>query len=156
VLHKGIDEETAARFASLFYLGITGGRFLCGFLTMRFDDSTMIRLGEGVLAVGLLCLLLPLGNTAALAGLVISGVGCAPIYPSIIHSTPAHFGAERSQALIGVQMASAYVGTLAMPPIFGLMARHISVSLLPVYLASLTVLMVVMHELLCRRAAHVS
>ena len=100
---------------------------------------------------GVIILFLPLGATASLVGFVVIGLGCAPIYPCIIHSTPAHFGADRSQAIIGVQMACAYVGTCLMPPLFGLLAQHISVSLLPVYLLVILVLMAVMHESLIRK-----
>jgi len=88
----------------------------------------------------------------ALAGLVLIGLGCAPIYPCIIHSTPDHFGADKSQAIIGVQMASAYVGSCLMPPLFGLIANNITVALLPVFLLLVLVLMAVMHELLTKRA----
>ena len=151
VLHKGIAGDTAARFASLFFLGITLGRAISGFLTMALSDKQMIRLGEGIVLLGILAMLLPLGNGAALAGLVLLGLGCAPVYPCIIHSTPDHFGADRSQAIIGVQMASAYVGTLAMPPLFGLIANHITVALLPGYLVVIAVLMAGMHEVLCRQ-----
>ena len=91
---------------------------------------------------------------AVLVGLILVGLGCAPIYPSVIHSTPFHFGAERSQAIIGVQMASAYVGSCLMPPAFGLIANHISAGLLPVFLLSILVLMVIMHEKLCRMDLH--
>ena len=94
-------------------------------------------------------LFLPLGENTALAGLILVGLGCAPIYPSVIHSTPAHFGADKSQAIIGVQMASAYVGTCLMPPLFGLLAEHISIGLFPVYLLGILVLMAVMHRKLC-------
>lgn len=146
VLYHGLFAQTAASFASMFFIGITAGRFLSGFLTMRFNDTQMIRLGQGVILAGIAALLLPLGEGLALAGLVLIGLGCAPIYPSIIHSTPANFGKERSQAMIGVQMASAYVGTCLMPPVFGLIANHISVALLPVYLLLVLLLMVIMHE----------
>lgn len=146
VLYHGLSAQTAASFASMFFIGITAGRFLSGFLTMRFNDTQMIRLGQGVILAGIAALLLPLGEGLALAGLVLIGLGCAPIYPSIIHSTPANFGKERSQAMIGVQMASAYVGTCLMPPVFGLIANHISVALLPVYLLLVLLLMVIMHE----------
>ena len=110
----------------------------------------MIRLGQVIIAAGVLVMLLPLGQIAALVGFIVIGVGCAPIYPCIIHSTPAHFGAEKSQAIIGVQMASAYVGTCLMPPVFGLIANHITVALLPVYLLVILVLMAVMHEIMNR------
>ena len=116
----------------------------------------MIRLGEAVIFLGIFCLFLPFGSRAASAGLILTGLGCAPIYPSIIHSTPEHFGADKSQAVIGVQMASAYVGTCLMPPLFGLIANHITVALLPVYLLVLLGLMVATHELLERKAPSVT
>ena len=97
-------------------------------------------------------MLLPGAPAVALAGLVLIGLGCAPIYPCIIHSTPDHFGADKSQAIIGVQMASAYVGSCLMPPLFGLIANNITVALLPVFLLLVLVLMAVMHELLTKRA----
>lgn len=93
---------------------------------------------------------MPLGEYAALTGLILIGLGCAPIYPCIIHSTPDHFGAEKSQAIIGVQMASAYVGTCLMPPLFGLIANHITVSLFPFYLLIILILMIFMHEALLK------
>ena len=146
VLQRGLAEEMAAGFASLFYIGITAGRAAGGFLTMKLNDTQMIRLGQGLILCGVVCLLLPFGDMTALAGLVMTGLGCAPIYPSIIHSTPAHFGADKSQAMIGVQMASAYVGTCFMPPVFGFLANHISVSLYSVFLLVILLLMIVMHE----------
>lgn len=151
VLHGGLTSEEAAGFASLFFIGITAGRALSGFLTMKLNDTQMIRLGQGVILLGVLLLLLPFGGKAGLAGLIIIGLGCAPIYPSIIHSTPEHFGEDKSQAIIGVQMASAYVGTLAMPPMFGLIANYISASLLPMYLLVILVLMILMHEKVLKR-----
>ena len=150
-LHKGVSAERAASFASLFFSGITIGRALCGFLTIKLRDRQMIRLGQGMIAIGILAFLLPLGQYAALVGLLLVGLGCAPIYPCIIHSTPAHFGAERSQAIIGVQMASAYVGTCLMPPLFGLMATHITVALFPIYLLLILLLMIFTHENLLRQ-----
>lgn len=150
-LYKGVPSETAAFFGSMFYIGITVGRALNGFLTMKFTDTQLIRMGQVILAIGIAAMLLPMGETVSLAGLILIGLGCAPIYPCVIHATPAHFGAERSQALIGVQMASAYVGTCLMPPIFGLIANHITVALLPVYLLVILVLMAMMHEQLVRK-----
>lgn len=150
VLHKGVAMETAASFASLFFIGITIGRALCGFLTMKFSDAQMIRLGQGIIAVGIAAFLLPLGEYAALAGLILIGLGCAPIYPSIIHATPDHFGVDKSQAVIGVQMASAYIGSCLMPPLFGLIANHTTVSLFPFYLLAILILMVFMHEILLK------
>ncbi len=152
VMHRGMDEETAASLASLFLLGLTLGRGLNGFLTYKFSDANLIRLGQGVIALGVVIMLLPLGVVASFIGLMLCGLGCAPIYPCVIHSTPDHFGPEKSQAIIGVQMASAYVGICCMPPLFGIIANHISASLLPVYLGAILILMVVMCERLNRKA----
>lgn len=152
-LYKGISAETAATFASMFYIGITIGRALSGFVTMKLNDVQMIRLGQVLIAVGILIMFLPFGQTLSLVGLIVIGLGCAPIYPCIIHSTPTHFGADKSQAIIGIQMASAYVGTLLMPPVFGLIANHITVALLPVYLFIILILMFVMHEALTKKTS---
>ena len=145
VLTRGVDAETAASFAGLYFIGITAGRAVNGFMTLRFSDRSLVRAGEVLIATGTLMLLVPVQNVA-LVGFVLLGIGSAPIYPSIIHSTPAHFGADRSQAIIGVQMASAYVGTCLMPPLFGLLAGYAGAWLLPVYIAALLVLMAVMFE----------
>lgn len=150
-LYKGIPAETAAFFASMFYIGITIGRAISGFITFKLSDVKMIRLGQGIILCGIIIMLLPLGQYVSLAGLILIGLGCAPVYPCIIHSTPAHFGEDKSQAVIGVQMAFAYTGTLCMPPLFGVIANTISVALLPVYLVILLGLMIVMHEILCKK-----
>ncbi len=146
VLRRGLSAETAAGFASLFFMGITAGRAFSGFLTLKLNDTQMIRLGQGFILFGIAFLFLPFGSTGSLIGLILVGLGCAPVYPSIIHSTPEHFGTDKSQSMIGVQMASAYVGTCFMPPIFGFIANHISVSLFPVYLLAILIIMAAMHE----------
>ena len=151
VLKDGLDPERAASLASLFYIGITAGRAVSGFLTYKLGDTDMIRLGEVVLAVGVVVMLLPMGYIATMVGLILVGLGCAPIYPSVIHSTPEHFGAENSQALVGVQMASAYVGCLLLPPLFGIIANHINAKWLPWYLAAILVVMVIMCEVLNKK-----
>lgn len=155
VLNKGIAPETAASFASLFFVGITAGRALSGFLTLKFNDTQMVRMGLGIIAAGVAAFLLPFGDTAALAGLLLVGLGCAPIYPSIIHATPSHFGADRSQAIIGVQMASAYVGNCLMPPLFGVIANHTTIALFPYYLLVILILMGYMHEMLQKETGRV-
>lgn len=152
-LHKGVSSETAAIFASLFYIGITVGRAISGFITMKLNDTQMVRLGQSIIVLGIMAMVLPGSNVLALAGLILIGLGCAPIYPCVIHSTPAHFGADKSQAIIGVQMAFAYIGILAMPPLFGVLASRISVALLPCYLFAILVVMVIMHELLTKKTA---
>lgn len=146
VIKDGLDAEEAASYASLFYIGITVGRAISGFVTMKLSDKQLIHLGTGILAAGVIVMLLPLGTAATVAGLLLVGLGCAPIYPCVIHSTPAHFGSDKSQAIIGVQMAAAYLGICLMPPLFGLIANHISASLLPVYLAAILAVMAVMHK----------
>ena len=153
-LYKGVPAETAVSYASMFFIGITAGRALNGFAAMKLNDVQMVRMGELIIACGVAVMLLPLGAGVSLAGLVIIGLGCAPVYPCLIHATPEHFGADRSQAVIGIQMACAYVGTSLMPPLFGLIAGHITVALLPVYLLVLLALMSVMHEGLIRKTAH--
>lgn len=145
VLQHGLDLEIAASYGSLFFIGITVGRAISGFITMKLNDKQMIYLGQVIILIGIILMCLPLGHQVALVGLVTIGLGCAPIYPCIIHSTPNTFGADKSQAIIGVQMASAYVGNLLMPPLFGLIANHISVIVFPVYLLFILIVMVVMH-----------
>ena len=149
----GMDKDRAASLASMFFIGITSGRFLSGFLTMKFSDENMVRLGEGIILLGVIVMLLPMGETAAIGGLILIGLGCAPLYPCVIHSTPAHFGEENSQAIIGVQMASAYSGTLLMPPVYGILANWFTPALLPWFLGAILVLMTVMSEQLNRKTA---
>ena len=150
VLKDGLDKETAASFASLFLIGMTVGRAVSGFLTYKLNDTNMIRLGQGLVVLGIVVMILPFGSYATMAGLLLVGLGCAPIYPCIIHSTPAHFGEENSQAMVGVQMASAYSGSLLMPLLFGLIANHISVALLPPGMGIIAVMMILMCERLNR------
>ncbi len=148
---KGIDATAAARFASLFYTGITLGRAISGFITLKLNDTQMVRLGLGIITVGLILILQDYSKVFALFGLVIIGLGCAPIYPSLIHSTPSRFGENNSQSVIGVQMASAYVGNTLMPPFFGLLVRSFDVSLFPVYLIVILILMVLGHHGLVKK-----
>ena len=150
VLQRGVTPERAASFSGLFFIGITAGRALNGFLTLKLNDRQLIRLGQAIIASGVLALLLPLGQGVSLAGLVLIGLGCAPIYPCVIHSTPDHFGAENSQAIIGVQMASAYLGVCLMPPLFGVLANHISTGLFPFFLLAVLLAMLLTHERLLR------
>lgn len=150
-LYRGLTEEVAASYAALFFLGITLGRGISGFVTMKLSDTAMIRLGQAIILLGIIAILLPFSTTLSLIGLVLIGLGCAPVYPCIIHSTPSNFGADRSQALIGVQMAFAYIGTCLMPPVFGLIANYIHISLFPFFLLAILVLMYVMYEKMLRK-----
>ena len=153
-LVRGIDAETAARWASLFYVGITIGRGVCGFLTMKISDQNMIRLGQALIAAGVVLVLAPLGQGTLFAGLITVGLGCAPIYPSIIHETPVNFGRDVSMSMTGLQMATAYVGSCLMPPLFGLLAQYVTPTLYPWFLAVILALMFAMAESLHRRTAH--
>lgn len=146
VLYKGINTKIAATWASFFYLGITIGRFICGFITDKLGDKYMVRMGQFIAGFGTLLLLIPMGDIITLMGLILVGVGCAPIYPSLLHETPKNFGSDKSQSIMGMQMACAYVGTTFMPPIFGFIAEHISISLYPVYLMFFVALMFLMVE----------
>ena len=152
-LVRGIDAGTAARWASLFYVGITVGRGVCGFLTMKVNDQNMIRLGQALIAAGTVLILLPTGQGTLFAGLITVGLGCAPIYPSIIHETPLNFGREVSMSMTGLQMATAYVGTCLVPPAFGLLAQYVTPALYPWALAVILVLMFAMAESLHRKTA---
>ena len=143
--------EAAAGFASMFYIGITLGRLANGFLAMNLGDHFLIRMGLGIITVGIALLLIPIHSVFALIGFVIIGLGCAPIYPCIIHMTPSVFGEDKSQAMIGVQMAFAYTGFLIMPSLFGVIADYISISLLPMYQLVLLILMYVMHEIVAKK-----
>lgn len=151
---KGVDVETAARFASLFFIGITASRFVSGFVTNKFGDRKMILIGTGILTCGLLCLLIPSRNiTFAVVAFVAIGFGCGPIYPSIIHATPDNFGAENSQAIIGLQMAGAYVGSMFMPPLFGLLGSLAGYDIMPVFLLVFFALMLILLEMTFRITA---
>lgn len=143
---RGIDAQTAASWASLFYIGITLGRGVSGFISLKVSDHNMIRLGQALIALGIGAMLLPLGDTVLLVGLVLVGLGCAPIYPSIIHATPARFGDDVALALTGMQMAFAYVGTLVVSPLFGVIGQGISMELYPPYLLVFLLVMVVAAE----------
>lgn len=146
VQNREISAEIASGCASLFYLGITAGRAVNGFLAIKYSDRTLIRLGLAIIFSGIILLLIPFGSLCAMIGFVAIGLGCAPVYPCIIHMTPDIFGKEKSQAIMGVQIACAYCGFCIMPPLFGLIANHITIALLPVYLMVLLLLMVIMHE----------
>lgn len=143
---RGISPETAAKWISLFYLGITAGRFFSGILTLRFSDDTMVHLGEGTAIVGIILLLLPLHNLFLCVGLILTGLGCAPIYPSLLHATPQRFGKSLSQSLMGTQMAISYLGSTTMPPVSGFLSEKISMGLYPVLLLVFALCMTILTE----------
>lgn len=149
VLNAGMAEETAAAFAGIYVLGIAVGRLLSGFLTMKLSDKALVRLGEGLVLLGICAMLL----RWVVPGLLLMGLGSAPVYPCMVHATPGHFGREHSQAVIGLQSAGAFAGICAMPPLFGLLAQGFGVSLLPWYLLAILLALAATHEALNRKTA---
>lgn len=142
---RGIDEPTAAAFASMFFIGMTVGRFIAGFFMDTLGDKRMIVLGASIIGIGLILMMIPNTDSLfSLIGLIVIGLGCAPIYPCIIHATPNNFGPEKSGAIIGIQMASAYCGATFIPPIFGLISEFVGFELFPVYMAVFFILMLIM------------
>ncbi len=150
VFIRGVEPEIAAAFGALFYLGITIGRGICGFIAIKYSNTQMIRGGAFIMAVGVTILFLPIAN-GSFIGLILIGLGSAPIYPCIIHSTPANFGVANSQAITGVQMASAYTGTLSMPALFGIIGRNAGFSMYPIFIGVLLVTMIVMYEIMLKK-----
>lgn len=148
---KHLSAEQSANLASLFYIGITAGRFISGFITEKLGDRKMIIIGTCILTCGIICLFIPVNSyILAIVAFIVIGLGCAPIYPCIIHSTPDNFGAENSGAIIGIQMASAYVGSTFIPPLFGLLGNLCGFNIMPIYLLVFVVLMITMTELTFR------
>ena len=144
---RGIDTETAASLASLYYIGITAGRFACGFIADRVGDRMLVRIGLITVICGAGFIIIPVSSVVlACVGIVICGVGSAPVYPSVIHSTPDNFGAENSQAIIGVQMASAYVGTTFIPPLFGLISEKTGMFIYPFFIILLAIIVLISTE----------
>jgi fucose permease len=153
VLSRGVAPEAAAKMASLFFLGITIGRFLSGFVSGKLGDRKMIRLGQALAAVGIAIILLPLRNSILYIGLMVTGLGCAPIFPSLLHATPTNFGAANSQTIMGMQMACAYTGTTFIPPLFGFLAERLTVGIYPIFLLIFAAGMLFMAERLNRKHA---
>lgn len=141
---RGVDEATAASFGAMFYIGITVGRAISGFMAMKLLPKQMVRVGQALLALGCIFMMIPAGSTLSGIGLVVCGLGCAPIYPNIIQDTPVNYGTENSQAAIGVQMAFAYVGSTFLPSIFGALASVGGYGLLPYFAIGICVLMTVL------------
>jgi len=148
VMEKNISPEIAAQWISLYYIGITSGRFISGFLTMKLNNRQMVRLGQVLIACGIIALMLPFGRVLLLPGFFTIGLGCAPIYPSLLHETPRNFGSEKSQAIMGIQMASAYIGTTFMPPLFGQITSFFGFNIFPLFIGGILLLNIIMVEIL--------
>jgi fucose permease len=146
VNYKGLSASDAARWIALFYGGITVGRLLTGFLTMKFNNQVLIRCGQIICLMGVGCLVLPLPIYFSMIGLILIGLGCAPIYPCMLHETPNRFGKAASQSIMGVQMAFAYIGSAFMPPILGFIASKTSIIIFPYFLLGYILIMLVGSE----------
>ena len=149
---RGISKTQAVSYGALVCVGITAGRAVSGFMTMRFRPRQMVVIGQAVLLVGGVLLLVPV-NAVMLAGVVVCGLGCAPIYPNIIQDTPVNYGAENSQAAVGVQMAAAYLGSTFMPTIFGALASRVGYGVLPGFALAVTAVMAALFAVQKRQLA---
>lgn len=143
---RGLDAAEAAGWISLFYASITLGRFVTGFLTLKISNKRLIRLGEIVVLVGIVLFFLPLPGVVALVSLFLIGTGCAPIFPCMLHQTPAHFGKRHAPFIMGLQMASAYLGITIMPPLLGLFSDLFTIGLMPFFLLVYVLIMVFSSE----------
>lgn len=146
VVKNGLSVESAAKWVSLYYLGITLGRFLAGFISMKLNNKQMIRVGQIIAIGGAILLIVQLPNNLQLVGLILIGIGCAPIYPAMLHETPNRFGKEVSQGIMGIQMATAYVGSTLIPPMFGMIAKFSGFGVLPYFLLVFLFVMLVTSE----------
>ncbi|WP_042273314.1 MFS transporter [[Clostridium] dakarense] len=150
VVNNGLSAELAAKWVSLYYLGITVGRFLAGFIAVKLSNKQMIRMGQIICVIGALCLIMPLSNNLQLVGLILIGLGCAPIYPAMLHETPNRFGKELSQGIMGIQMATAYVGSTLVPPLFGMISKFSGFGILPYFLIILIIVMLISSEMVSK------
>ena len=132
---SGLSAETIASFGSLIFGGLMLGRLISGFISNKLGDRRLIRIGIFVELLGIIMVFLPVENyMVAAAGFVVIGTGMGPVYPTIQHMAPANFGKKYSAAVIGLQMAAAYVGSTFMPMIFGLLQQKIGIAIMPTYL----------------------
>lgn len=153
-LYRGLPVETAASFAGFFYIGITAGRFLTGLLTYLFNNKQLIFAGMGLIGLGAICLLIPSGELFSILGLSFVGLGCAPIFPCLIHEAPRSFGIENSQGMIGIQMASAYLGTALIPPLLGVVADYLGIGIFPYYMGIILLIMIFFYVQLLQKTKH--
>ena len=145
---SGLSAETIASFGSLIFGGLMLGRLISGFISNKLGDRRLIRIGIFVELIGIIMVFLPIDNyMVAAAGFVVIGTGMGPVYPAIQHMAPANFGKKYSAAVIGLQMAAAYVGSTFMPMIFGLLQQKIGIAIMPTYLLIFAIINFVMLEL---------
>ena len=155
VIEKKIPPEIAAQWIALYYIGITFGRFISGFVTMKLNNRQMIRLGQIIIGCGIMVLVLPFGKNTLLPGLFMIGLGCAPIFPCLIHETPKNFGEEYSQAIMGIQVGSAYIGITLMPLLFGRVASYMSFKIFPIFIGIILIIKIIIVEILNKKIDNV-
>jgi len=151
---KGISADDAALWISIYFMGITIGRFVNGFVTLKFSSLTLIRAGQITTLAGALLLLLPLPAGFSLAGFLITGLGLAPIFPSMLHETPVRFGEAHAGRIMGYQFATAYTGAALLPPLLGMLAGYWTIGIFPLYIVLMAAAMLLATErlnLLLRR-----
>ncbi|MBO7743492.1 MFS transporter [Paenibacillus sp. MWE-103] len=142
---RNMTAEAAAGWISSYYGGITIGRFITGFVTMKVGNRALIRCGQITAIAGGLLLALPV-QPLFLVGLVLIGLGLAPIYPGLLHETPVRFGQGNAAKLMGVQMAVAYTGSTLLPPLFGVLSTHASIAVFPVIVLAFLVIQLLSAE----------
>jgi len=149
VLARGIARETATSWLALYYLGLTVGRFLFGFLSDRLDSRGVIRIGQGMILLGIAVIALPL-DQILMPGFILLGLGVAPLFPNFVHSTPRLFGKDYTQPMIGLQMVGTYTGVMLVPPLFGLIGSRFGYNLFPVFVGALLAITILLVTVLYR------
>ena len=142
-----VTDAQAAVTASIYFGALTLGRMMAGFLSARFSDQQMIRMGLGCSVVGMVLILTAGTQVQALLGIAVMGMGFAPVYPAMLHTTPTYFGAENSQQVMGLEMALSYVGSTCFPPLLGILTQAFGAEVYPVFLLSCGVLAIFFTEL---------
>ena len=150
VMEKDVTPERAARWISLFYIGLTLGRFISGIISIKLNNRQIIRLGLSIIACGVGVLLIP-AEGFVLPGFLITGLGCAPVFPCLLHETPKNFGNDKSQAVMGIQMACGCIGAVVNPPIFGKLAEYTGFFIFPAFIGLLLVMTIIMFELVNKK-----
>ena len=152
---EGLSEDLIASFGSLIFGGLMLGRLISGFVSNKLGDKLLIRIGIAIEFAGILLISLPIENYLVTAvGFVVIGTGMGPVYPAIQHMAPANFGKKYSAAVIGLQMASAYMGSTFMPLIFGILQQNIGIGMMPIYLLIFALLNITLLETAYRRIAN--
>ncbi len=143
VLAKGMSAQRAAATITFYYLGITIGRFLSGIIAAKLSSRRIIILGQCIVLLAIILLFLPLSYVFAALGLFLVGLGNGPLYPNLVHLTPDNFGRDISQSVMGIQMATASIGIMLIPPLFGLIAQVIGTWIFPLFLLILFIIMII-------------